>query len=500
MIHQFEKMIFPKIKKFFKNSKYYQNYQNIDPVLKIYENIRKKHTDYENQIKIELIEFIHEFIKCGVEEYYLEEYISYLFEEFDFDFVYEEMNKFDETTLNIINNLNSIKLLLDKDITDKNFIYENCTPEYYLKNQKLTESDLKENKIMKKYFNKCVPYDMIIKQKLIACDDDIGKYIKYTSEYDNDSTDKGLKNYVNDTDTIKYCMENCGDDVETIKNLIKKGLNIDNKHILECCVEYENIEILKFLYEKGWDIHYNDEHLFISSLKVSYYLVEFFVERNANVFAQNRKAINYIISKGNLSYLKIFVEHGIDIHFDDEYILRSCIDIRQYKYFSVYLTFNIIKFLIENKADIHCLDDQPLRLACSHGYFDIAKLLVENNANVHCLDDQPLISACFCGYFDIVKLLVENGADISAREYEVIKNAINNKKIDILKYLLENCKNPEDDYPLLIACKYGYFKIVKILFERGFNIYHNDNICLKQASNYGYNDIVDFLINNGCKY
>ena len=524
-------MIFPKIKKFFKNSKYYQNYQNIDSVLDIYGNIKKKHTDYENQIKIELIEFIHEFIKCGVEESYLEEYISYLFEEFDFDFVYDIISKFDETTLNIINNLNSIKLLLDKDINDKNFILKNSTPEYYLKNQNLTELELNENKIMKKFFNKCFPYKMIVNQKLIACDEDIGKYIKFMPEYDNDSIDKGLKEHVNCDYTIYYCMKYCKDNVKTIKNLIKKGLDINDKYILECCVKYENKEILKFLYEKGCDIHYDDDYLFIRSLYGrNVDLVEFFVERNADVFAQNFKAIEFIISGGYLSYLKIFVKHGVDIHFNNEYILRSCIDIpKLYQNTMSYSLkiikflieknsdihclddlplrlacshghFDIVKLLVENKANIHCLDDLPLRLACTYGYFDIAKLLIENKANIHCLDDQPLRSACSHGYFGIVELLVENGANVPACEYEAIKNVVDNKKRkDILKYLLENCKNTKDGYPLLVACKHGYLEIVKSMFERGFDIHYNDDICLKQARQCGYIDIVDFLINNGCK-
>lgn len=339
---------------------------------------------------------------------------------------------------------------------------------------------------------------MIINQKLIACDEDIGKYIKFMPEYDNDSIDKGLKEHVNCDYTIYYCMKYCEDNIKTIKNLIKKGLNINNKHILECCVKYENKEILKFLYEKGCDIHYDDDDLFIRSLYGrDVDLVEFFVERNANVFAQNFKAIEFIISGGYLSYLKIFVKHGVDIHFNNEYILRSCIDRPKYENFLL----NIVKFLIEENSDIHCLDDLPLRLACTYGYFDIAKLLVENKANIHCLDDLPLRLACSHEYFGIVKLLVENGANISACEYAVIKNNIDNKKRkDILKYLLENCKNANDDYPLLVACKHGYLDVVKSMFERGFDIYHDDNICLKQARWYGYRSIVDFLIENGCKY
>lgn len=467
-------MIFPKIKKFFKNSKYYQNYQNIDSVLDIYGNIKKKHTDYENQIKIELIEFIHEFIKCGVEESYLEEYISYLFEEFDFDFVYNIIEKFDETTVNTIYNLNSVKLFLDKNITDENFIYKNCTPEYFLINKNIDKSNLRNNERMQKFFKKCHSYSKIINEKLSA-GDDIGNYVKYTESYNRNFIDKGLKEYINKEYFVNYLLDyvdgikDVDKLIKIIKKFVKKGLDVNNKFLIKKCCEYGNtyIEILKFLYDNGCDIHYNNDILFIESLDTDTDTIEFFLERNVDMYAHDFKAIDYIVNNGCVTYLQLFIKHGLDIHFDNEYILMLCTETYEKNAYYKIDTYNLLKFLIDNNADIHCLNDKPLRLACMYRNF-------KN-----------------------VKLLVENGANIAARDYEAIDHAIEYERKDILKYLLKNCKDTEDSYPLMIACKYGYLDIVELLIERGFDVHYHDDKGLVYASSKGYIDIVKLLVKNG---
>ena len=59
------------------------------------------------------------------------------------------------------------------------------------------------------------------------------------------------------------------------------------------------------------------------------------------------------------------------------------------------------------------MDEAPLRDACWNGHLEIVKYLVEQGANIHILDEAPLRDACFYGYFEIVKYLVEQGAIIT---------------------------------------------------------------------------------------
>ena len=74
--------------------------------------------------------------------------------------------------------------------------------------------------------------------------------------------------------------------------------------------------------------------------------------------------------------------------------------------------WGIVKFLVENKADIHAEDDAALRFSAIIGHFEIVKYLVEHGADIHAEDDYALIFSANNGYLKIVKYLVEHGANI----------------------------------------------------------------------------------------
>lgn len=47
----------------------------------------------------------------------------------------------------------------------------------------------------------------------------------------------------------------------------------------------------------------------------------------------------------------------------------------------------MVKYLIEQGADIHIYDDYSLRLASEYEYLDIVQYSIENGANIHARDD-----------------------------------------------------------------------------------------------------------------
>ena len=47
----------------------------------------------------------------------------------------------------------------------------------------------------------------------------------------------------------------------------------------------------------------------------------------------------------------------------------------------------VVKYLVENKANIHAKNDYALRLASGNGHLEVVKYLVENGANIHAKND-----------------------------------------------------------------------------------------------------------------
>ena len=99
----------------------------------------------------------------------------------------------------------------------------------------------------------------------------------------------------------------------------------------------------------------------------------------------------------------------------------------------------IVKWCLENKADVHHNDDFALTYAADNGHLKIVKLLLDNKANIHAYYDCALRYAADKGYLEIVLLLLDRGADKYARNERALYNAIIGGHSEIVK-LLQNYK------------------------------------------------------------
>ena len=79
--------------------------------------------------------------------------------------------------------------------------------------------------------------------------------------------------------------------------------------------------------------------------------------------------------------------------------------------------------------------DNALIEASSGGHLDIVKYLVENGADIHAENDYALIWASNYGHLEVVKYLVENGANIHAENDEALRTARWNEDLEVVKYL-----------------------------------------------------------------
>ena len=77
-----------------------------------------------------------------------------------------------------------------------------------------------------------------------------------------------------------------------------------------------------------------------------------------------------------------------------------------------------------------------LRAASSNGHLEVVKYLVEQGADIHANDDLSLISASNNGHLELVKYLVEQGADIHAHNDLSLRWARQRGHTEVADYLV----------------------------------------------------------------
>ena len=115
--------------------------------------------------------------------------------------------------------------------------------------------------------------------------------------------------------------------------------------------------------------------------------------------------LKYIGEWKNVEVMKYLIENGADVHADNDVALSCSAEMGH---------LEVVKYLIENGADIHACNGCALRCSARRGHVDIVKYLIENGANIHAWDEYALRSSANNGHFEVVKYLIEQGADVHA--------------------------------------------------------------------------------------
>ena len=103
------------------------------------------------------------------------------------------------------------------------------------------------------------------------------------------------------------------------------------------------------------------------------------MERGADIQDFDNKALIYTSWGGEIETVKYLVEHGADIHAQDDMALKR----------SVFRNKNVTKYLLEHGANIHSEFDDTLAAAIEIEDLELVKYLVENGANIHARDHIP---------------------------------------------------------------------------------------------------------------
>ncbi len=115
----------------------------------------------------------------------------------------------------------------------------------------------------------------------------------------------------------------------------------------------------------------------------------------------------------------------------------------------IYLEEHIVKYLVEQGADVHAYNELATIWSASKGQVEVVKFLAGNGADIHERDEYALRCAANSGHVDVVKYLVEQGANIHAMEDEALKSAAYYGHMEIVEFLLEK------GAPIAVAKKRG---------------------------------------------
>ena len=91
-----------------------------------------------------------------------------------------------------------------------------------------------------------------------------------------------------------------------------------------------------------------------------------------------------------------------------------------------------IEFLLSQRASVVNI---AFALACRNGHLSVVKFLVDNGADIHAKDNLPIQWACERGHYGIVKYLYEKGADIHVNNGAPLRSAISFGHRDVAAFL-----------------------------------------------------------------
>ncbi|KAG4095691.1 ankyrin repeat-containing domain protein [Neocallimastix lanati (nom. inval.)] len=252
----------------------------------------------------------------------------------------------------------------------------------------------------------------------------------------------------------------------------------DGQHnsILYYAIEKEDIETVKDLISIGIDIN----------LKNSF----------------EDAAVDCAIFKGNLEIMDILLENDNVLLNKRNYLGKTpLISMIKADNYTPDQKERIIDRFIEKGTDVNLTDkdgNSPLACAIKENYLSIVKLLIKNGANVNTKNkdgNSPLVDAIQANNLTVVKLLTENGADVHIKNNEgnsSLEYAVHAENYEIANYLY----NYMDMMLKTIVCKNSVMtnctqKLINYIntmnsHESSFNTFSKFN--LQSIQNYHYYD------------
>jgi len=136
----------------------------------------------------------------------------------------------------------------------------------------------------------------------------------------------------------------------------------------------------------------------------------------------------------------------------------------------------ITELLNSSHIDLSMHNFHLLYVASQFGNIDVVKHLL-TIPNIDINSDNPMVIACEFGHYEIVKLLYERGADPSIADSFSFRLAAENGYANIVKLFINDPRinvNAQDEYAIKQACEENHHQVVKILMDHPKVAYQAD--------------------------
>ncbi|MBN1290708.1 MAG: ankyrin repeat domain-containing protein [Candidatus Latescibacteria bacterium] len=173
----------------------------------------------------------------------------------------------------------------------------------------------------------------------------------------------------------------------------------------------------------------------------------------------------------------------------------------------------IVLLLISNNAEIDAQEinrNTPLHFASMNGYLEIAKLLLDHGADINAKNkDQytPLHFACWYKQKSVIRLLIKKGANIYSKEYRgatpMMMAIWRMDDIDIVRLFIKNGADInvriEGSWvsPIALAAQYGYEDIVNLLIDEGAYVDEKSRVLLRFSAAHALERLFGILNDKG---
>ena len=140
--------------------------------------------------------------------------------------------------------------------------------------------------------------------------------------------------------------------------------------------------------------------------------------------------------------------------------------------------------------------NQALICAASNGNAIIVKWCLKNKVNIHIYADYTLQwTTIKKNNLKIVKILFDAGIDIHHNNDYALRYSAENGYLDIVTFLLDNGANVHANYDqaLIWAADRGHLDIVQLLLDRGADIHVLNDYEVKWTKYYAHRDILKLL-------
>jgi len=217
-------------------------------------------------------------------------------------------------------------------------------------------------------------------------------------------------------------------------NLIKNGANIiaDNNSAVRLASGIGYLDVVKCLVDHGADVTACDNDAIRRAATNGHSeTVKYLIEHGADVNADDNYAIRHAAKNGHLEVVKCLIEHGADATAD-----KNC----AICWAAQFGRLEVVKFLVKCEGVNVAAHDN--RLICStvqsgpHANLEVIKFLVEQKADAAACNNKVVRSAAFCRRWEIVEYLIEHGADITAHDNYAVIRAAEDNDLEAIKILV----------------------------------------------------------------